>query len=183
MLYWQPLGAKKAVTGSLPHSETEHWRSVNCIWSCIFDYQCITQIFEHITELLPTSIGKNTLCPRIITDSKLIEIANCKTCQNILLVVEYVILWRYYSETAKTRAIYESIDEPAMCLADDPPNSGGLGDIHWTIPEWKMQVYWQPWHPIWQRFGFEPYPDPKWMFGTVANSVNNSSTWQIGLIQ
>jgi hypothetical protein len=183
MRYWQPSGAKTIVTYSLPHSETEYRRSVNCVSPCIFYFQGITQIFEYITELLPTLIGKNTLYQRKITDSKLIHIANCKTCKNISSVVEYVIVWRYYAESAKRRARYESIDRPAKCHANDPPNSHWLGDIHRTIPELKVQDYWQPWYLIWQWFSFETDPDPKWMFTTVANSVTNLSTWQIGIIQ
>jgi len=53
-------------------------------------------IFELITELLITSIAKNTIYQKYNMDSKLINIANCNTCKNISLVVENVILIRYY---------------------------------------------------------------------------------------
>jgi len=41
-------------------------------------------------------ILKNTIYQRLKTDSKMIDIANCKTSKNILMVVENVILIRYY---------------------------------------------------------------------------------------
>jgi hypothetical protein len=41
-------------------------------------------------------IGKNTIYPRLNTDSKLIYIASCKAYKNILLVVENVVLIRHY---------------------------------------------------------------------------------------
>jgi len=46
--------------------------------------------------LLITVLGKNTIYQRLNTDSKLIDIASCKACKNILLVVENTILIRYY---------------------------------------------------------------------------------------
>ena len=81
---------------------------------------------ELITELLTTFIGKNTTYKRKNTDSKIIDMANCKTCKKRLLAAEYAILVRYYYQTAKARALYESTDGPA----DNPPNSDGLGDLH-----------------------------------------------------
>jgi len=39
-------------------------------------------------------IDKNTTYTRRNTDSKIIEIANCKTCKQRLLAVEYEILIR-----------------------------------------------------------------------------------------
>jgi hypothetical protein len=42
----------------------------------------------------------------------LIDITNSKTSNKVLLVVGNVILIRYYSQTAKTIALYESIDGP-----------------------------------------------------------------------
>jgi hypothetical protein len=58
-------------------------------------------MFWNITELLTGLIGKNTIYQRYYTDSKLLDMANCKTCTNILLVVENAILMRYYSQTVK----------------------------------------------------------------------------------
>jgi len=54
--------------------------------------------------------------------------------------------------------------------ANNPPNSDGLGVYHGTVPEWAVRVYWWPGTPIWQRFGLDPDPDPKWRSGTVANT-------------
>jgi len=60
------------------------------------------------------------------TDSKIINIAMCKTYKRSLLDVENAILIRYYYYTAKTKALYESADGPAGQPADNPPNSDGL---------------------------------------------------------
>ena len=94
-------------------------------------------LFEHITDFLTVLLGKNTIYHRKNMDSKLIHITNCKTCKNISFVVEYAILIRYYYETAKTRALYESIDGPA----DNVPNSDGLGDFHRNVPKLTVHVY------------------------------------------
>jgi len=59
---------------------------------------------------------------------------------------------------------------------DNPPNSDGLGVYHGTVPEWAVQVYWQPGPPIWQRFGLDPDPDPKWRSGTVANTSHTDAS-------
>jgi hypothetical protein len=65
-------------------------------------------------------------------DSKIINIANCKTCKknttrywicdfdNILLL-----------KTAKTKALYESTDGPT----DNPLSWDGSGNIHQTVSE------------------------------------------------
>jgi len=45
-----------------------------------------------LLELLTALIGNNTIHERQNTDSKLIDIASCKVCKNVLLVVEYAIL-------------------------------------------------------------------------------------------
>ena len=46
--------------------------------------------------------------------------------ENIILVIENAILGKYYSQPAKTRAVYESIDGPA----DNLPNLDGLRGNH-----------------------------------------------------
>jgi len=99
------------------------------------------QIYELITELLTAFIGKNTTYKRRNTDSKIIDIANCKTCKKILLAVDYEILIRYYYQTAKTRALYESTDGPVGQPADNPPNSDGSGDFHRMVPKLMFWVY------------------------------------------
>ena len=93
--YWQPLLAKATATCSLPHSGNERQPSVNSFSCCIFGNQGIARIVAFITELLTAVIGKNTICQRSNTDSKLIDSARCKACKNILFVVENAILIRY----------------------------------------------------------------------------------------
>jgi len=100
-------------------------------------------------------------------DSKIIDIANCKTCKNSLLATEYLILIIYYYQTAKTRALYESSDGPA----DNPPNLDGWGDYNWTIPESTVSANCQHWLPISQWLGSDQDADPKWRTGTVANTM------------
>jgi len=64
MRYWQPVLAKTRGRGSLPHPENERQWSVNRFSCCIFRNQGIARIFEFITELLPTLIGKYTIYHR-----------------------------------------------------------------------------------------------------------------------
>jgi len=73
-------------------------------------------------------------------DSKYIEIASCKTCKNVLLVVENMILIRYYEQTAKTRALDEFIDGAAGRPGDKLPKSGGLGVYQKTVPKLAVRV-------------------------------------------
>jgi len=127
MRYWQPLLAKTTVTCSLPHPEKDRQQSVNRLSCQIFGNQGIARIFAFRTEFLTTLIGNNTIYQRQNTDFKIIDFASCKACKNILLVVENVIMIRSYSQTPKTRALYESMNWPAGRPADNPPNSAGLG--------------------------------------------------------
>jgi len=122
MWYWQPLGAKTTATCSLLHHENKHQQSVPSFRFRICRNQGPAQIIAHKTELLTASIGKNIIHERYNTDSKSIGIANCKSCRNVLLVVENAILMRYYSQTAKTRELHESIDGPTGRPADNLPN-------------------------------------------------------------
>jgi len=48
--------------------------------------------------------------------------------------------------------------------------------LHRTVPESTVRVCWQPGPPIWQRFGSDPDPDPKWRSGTVANTTHADTT-------
>jgi len=102
--YWQPWVARTTARSSLRCPGNEHQRSVNNFCSCIFGNQGITRLFEHITELLTASIGKNTIYQRTNTDSKIIDIAHCTICTNTLLAVECTILIRHYDQSEKTRA-------------------------------------------------------------------------------
>jgi len=91
LLMWQPSGAKTTATGSLLYSENESQRNVNSLWSCTFGYQGVMWIVEHITELLTSLTGKNSIYHRKNTDSKLIDIANSKTRKKISFIVQYAI--------------------------------------------------------------------------------------------
>jgi len=113
MRYWQPLGAKTAVTCSLPHLENECQRRVNNFWFRIYGNQGIARRFKHIEELSTALMGKTIIYETTNTDSKIIDIATCQKCKNILLAVESTILISHYFQTAKSRALYESIDGPA----------------------------------------------------------------------
>jgi len=121
----------------------------------------------HIAELFTSLIGKNTIYPGKNTYSNLLYITKSKTCQNLLWVVENVILIRYYYQTAKTKALYESIDGHTGRPADNPPNSDGLGVYHRTIPELTVRVYSQPGPPISQWFRLDANPDTKSLSLTV----------------
>jgi len=156
------------------HANECQWH-VNDLWSCVLGCQVIAQINELISAQLTTIISKNAIYKRKHTDSKIIDIAICKTCKNRLLAAEYVILVRYYHQTAKASALYESTDGPAARPANNPPNSDLLEDWHRSVPALMVWVYWQPRLPIWQPSGFYPDPDLKWRSGTVANSTQGEA--------
>ena len=130
------------------------------------------RINERITELLTASIAKNTTYNRKNTYSKIINVADCTTWKKRLLAVEYLISIIYNYQTTKTRSLYKSTDEPAGQPADNPPNSDGLGDVHRTMPELTVPVYWQPGPPIWQQFSSDPDSDQKWRCRTIANNTD-----------
>jgi len=167
---WQPFHLKQCMTHMLPHHETERQWSVNNIWSCILGIQGITRINELRTKLSTAFIAKNTMYNRKNLDSKIINVADWKTCKKRLLAVEYLNLIIYNYPTAKTRTLYKSTDGPAGRPADNPPNWDRLGDFHRTVPELMVQVYWQPGPPICERFGSAPDLHPQWRSGTVANT-------------
>jgi len=48
-------------------------------------------------------------------------------------VVQYVILLSQYYYTAKTEALYTSIDGLTVQRTDNWPNSNKLGDFQWTV--------------------------------------------------
>jgi len=161
MKNWHPLGAKTTVTCSLPHPENECQQNINNCGACIIANEGIARIFERITELSTTLIGENTIYQRNNTDSKIIDIANCKTCNNNILAVEYAILITYYCQTATTKALYESKDGPAGRPVDNLPSPDGFRDFHRSVQELTVWEYSQSCQPIWQRFGLDPDPDPK----------------------
>jgi len=174
MRYWQPLGAKTAVTCSLPHLQNECQRRVNNFWFSIYDNQGIARRFKHIEELSTALMGKTIIYERTNTDSKIIDIATCQKCKNILLAVESTILISHYFQTAKSRALYESIDGRAGWPTYNPPNRDRLRDFHQTVPELPVRVYWQPGLRVWRQFGLDL--DPKWRSRTVANT--NLNLWR-----
>jgi len=178
MRYGQPLGAKSTATYFLPHPENERYYRINGFWFYIFGNQGIGQIFMHIPELLTALIGNNTIYHKNNTDSKLNNIANCKTCKNTLLVAESTILIRYYYQTAKTRVLCESIDGPTWRSTDNPPKSEILDYIHQTVAELTVLDYWQPGLPNWPWFGldWDPDPDRRWRSRTVTLTAHECNT-------
>jgi len=112
MRYWEPVWAKTTATRFLPHPENECQWSVNNFWSCILGNQGIAWILEHITEVLTPMLGKNTIYQTKNPDSKIIDLANCKTSKKRLFLPQYVILRRYYYHIATTSVLYESVDGP-----------------------------------------------------------------------
>jgi len=58
-----------------------------------------------ITELLTAFRDKNKTYSRKNTDSKIINVAECKTCRRRLLAVEYLISLIYNYPTAKTGSL------------------------------------------------------------------------------
>jgi hypothetical protein len=72
----------------------------------------MAQIHELITELFSAFAGKHTIYTWKSTNSKRIMIANCKTSKMRLLALEYPIWIRYYYQTLKTKAYYESTNGP-----------------------------------------------------------------------
>jgi hypothetical protein len=138
-------------------------------------------INQLITELLTTFIDKNAAYNRNNTDSKLINIASCTACNDVLLVVENLILIWYYEQTATTRASYELIDGRPGWPADIPPNSDELGIYHRTVPGLAVWVCWQPGLPICQQLGSDLETVAKWQSGTVANTTSKLITHLTGL--
>jgi len=171
MMLWPPFHSKQCLTHKSPHHETVRQWSVNNIWSYILGNQGFTQMNQLITELLTAFIAKNTTYNRKNTESKIINVADCKLCKKRLLAVEYLILIIYNYRTAKTRTLYESTDAPAGRPADNSPNSDGFRDFHRTMPELTVLVYWQPRPPICQLFCLDLDLDAKWQSITVANTT------------
>jgi len=160
-MLWPPFHLKQCMTHKLPHHETEHQRSINNIWSCILGHQGFTRMNQLITELLTAFVAKNTTYNRKNTDSKIINVADCKTCQNRLLAVEYLMLIIYNHRTVKTSTLYKSTDGPAGRPADNLPNSDWLGYFHQTGHKSTVRVYRQPRPPICQPFSSDLDPDLK----------------------
>jgi len=125
--------------------------TIFCLVFCI--YQCCMLSNQLITELFTTCIAKYILYNMIPTESKLIDIASCTACKQVLLVVEQAIQIRYYYQTTEWSALCESVDWAAGRPADNLPKSSRLGFCHQTVPTLTVLVYWQPGNPHCQGFG------------------------------
>jgi hypothetical protein len=84
------------VTCSLPDPENECQQSVNSFICGIFGNHGIAWNFAFITELWTALRGTYTIFEMYNTDSKLIDIARCTACKNIILVAANAILVQYY---------------------------------------------------------------------------------------
>jgi len=166
----QPFHLKQRMTHVLPHHGTKHQQRVNNIWSCILGNQGFVRMNAVITELLTTCMAKYAMYRRQNTYSKIINVVDSKTSKKRLLAAEYLVSIIYNYPTSKTRALYKSTDRPAGRPGDNPPNSDVLDVLHRTVRKMTIWVYWQPGAPIWQLFGSDPDPDPKWQSGTVPNT-------------
>jgi len=165
----------------LPRIEDKWQLSVNNFWSCILGNYGDAWIYEFVTELLNTFIGRNMKYYRKSLHSKIIDIANCTTFKLGLLAVEYTILIRYYYQTAKARSLYVSTAGSAGWHAYNLPNWDELRDVCLAIPELKIWVNWQFRLRMWQWFGSNPDPHPKWWSGAVANITFGS--WSLGVMR
>jgi len=172
------------MTSRLPDHENKRQQSVNNCWSCMMGNQGIAPILQLITEPLTPLLGNNTKWNRKNIDFKIINIENCKTCKKRWLDVESAILIRYYYQTAKRRALYESTNRPAGWPTDNQPNSVGLAEFHWNASELTVPVCWQPGLSIWIQFSFDPDPYPNWWSRTIADTGFNiyQYLWHIDFI-
>jgi len=147
--------------------------SINNLWFCIWRNQGITLILQLLTELLFAFPGENWKHKRKNMDCQIINISNCKTFKKRLLDVELAILVIYCYKTATTRALYESTDWPSGRSTDNPPNSTGLGDFHWIVPELMVHLYSPSRLPIWHQFGLYSNLNLIWKSGTIANTSHD----------
>jgi len=154
----------------LTHLDTECQWSVNNLWCCKLGNQGITRIFELITALLTAFVVQNTDHKRKNIHSKIIDITSCNAFKKWLLAVEWAILFLYYCQTARAKALYETIDGPTGQPTDNPANSDGVGDFQHTVPGWTIQVYWWPQPPICRQSGSDLDLGLKRRSGTVHNT-------------
>jgi hypothetical protein len=168
---WQSFHLKQHMTHTLPHYATERQQSVNNIWSCILGNHGLVCINALIAEPLTASMAKYATYRRKITYSKIIHVADCKTPKKRLLAVKYLVIIIYTYPTAKSRTVYKSTDGPAGWPSDNPPNSDRVEDLHRTVPELIVQVYWIPGLRIWQQCGSDLDLDLKWRSRTNANTT------------
>jgi len=180
---WLPFHLKQCKTQTRPHHATQRERSVNTIWFCILCNKGFLRIMELITEILTASIAKNATYIMENTYSKIINVADCKTCKNRLLAVKYLILILYTYPTAKTGTVYKSTDGPCGRQADNLTNSDWLRSLIRTAPKLTVRVYWQPRPPIWQWFGSDTHPDLNWRSINVATTNAEWISWMYESMQ
>jgi len=152
----------------VPYFGNDHQGRINNFWSCILGNQGIAWIFKLKIELLTAFVNWNTSHKRKIIDSEIIDTATCKVFRNRFLDVEWAILIKYYYQTAKQQALYESTDTPAGQSPYNLLNSDGLGDFHWTTPKCIVPVYWWPWLLIWRWFSYNLDLNPKQRSGPIS---------------
>jgi len=158
---------------SLLHHENECQLSVTNFWSWTLGNHGIAQMFELITELLTAFMSKNTSCKRKKLGFLNNRFRKLQNMQKGLLDIEYVILVSYCYHSANTRALYECTDGPPGQPSGNLLDSDGWGNIHRTIPELTVWVYWRPCQPIWNQCCLYQDPDAKWHSATVANTNCN----------
>jgi hypothetical protein len=86
----------------------------------------IARKYEFITELLTAFIDNYITYYRKNMDSTINDIANWKITKIRSLAAEFAIMIRYYYQTAKSRALFESTDGPTGRPGDNPPDSARL---------------------------------------------------------
>jgi len=156
------------VKPSLPLHENVRQRSINNSWTRISGHQGSTWIFQLITAKLTALIFKYAKYRWTNTNSKQINIANCKTYTEWLVDVEQALLLGYGYQTAETWAVYKSIDSPAVHTVQNTPHSGWLGDFYRILSEMTVWMDRGSVLPISQQFGSDPDQDLKWWSGIIA---------------
>jgi hypothetical protein len=169
---WLSFYLKQCMTYTLPNYENNRPQSILKFQLCKLGNQGMVLIHKVITELLTTFLGKNTTYKCKNTDSKTIDIANCKTSKRRLLAAEQSFLKTYYYQTVKTVVLYESRTGLTGWPAETLPNSGRFGDYCWTVPNLTVQVYWHPGPPVLQLFSSDLDPDLKQQSRTMANTMH-----------
>jgi len=177
MKQWWTFETTECMIATSPHDRSKHRRSVNNFWSCICGNHGIACIFELIMKWLTASICINTQYNTNTMVSNIIVSAKCKTAKKWLMDFEYMILVRYYCQTAKARALYESTDGPTRQSTYNPPTWDKLGDITCTVSQFSVQDCCQPRLPIWHHFSSNADRDPKWLSVTIANTTWREDIW------
>jgi hypothetical protein len=137
-MLWQPFHLKLYKTHLLPQHETGCQWSVHNISACILGNRRFARVNELRRESLTSCIANNMMFNRKNTDSKSINITDCKICKKRSFAVEYLIWAIYNYPTAKIRTLYKSTDGPTEWHGDIPPNADGLGDSIEPGPNWQF---------------------------------------------